>query len=72
LSLLSHKFACFFLSFSNKIIPYVRKYRPQNDYVERSDLAKRSFIAGWERERAETAEGESRESQEREPGRARA
>jgi hypothetical protein len=29
----------------------VRKYRPQNDHVERSDLAKRFFIAGWERER---------------------
>jgi hypothetical protein len=29
----------------------VRKYGPQNDHVERSDLAKRFFIAGWERER---------------------
>jgi hypothetical protein len=28
----------------------VRKYRLQNDHVERSDLAKRFFIAGWERE----------------------
>jgi hypothetical protein len=36
----------------------VRKYRPQNDHVERSDLAKRFFIARWERERA-------RESKER-------
>jgi hypothetical protein len=26
--------------------------------VERSDLAKRFFIAGWERERAERKEGE--------------
>jgi hypothetical protein len=33
----------------------VRKYRPQNDHVERSDLAKRFFIARWERERAERA-----------------
>jgi hypothetical protein len=33
----------------------VRKYRPQNDHVERSDLAKRFFIAGWERERAKRA-----------------
>jgi hypothetical protein len=31
--------------------PNVKKYRPQNDHVERSDLAKRFFIAGWERER---------------------
>jgi hypothetical protein len=30
----------------------VRKYRPQNDHVERSDLAKRFFIARWEKERA--------------------
>jgi hypothetical protein len=33
----------------------VRKYRPQNGHVERSDLAKRFFIARWERERAERA-----------------
>jgi hypothetical protein len=25
---------------------------PKSDHVERSDLAKRFFIAGWERERA--------------------
>jgi hypothetical protein len=24
----------------------IRKYRPQNDHMERSDLAKRFFIAG--------------------------
>jgi hypothetical protein len=36
----------------------VRKYRPQNDHVEKSDLAKRFFIAGWERERAESQERE--------------
>jgi hypothetical protein len=35
--------------------PNVRKYRPQNDHVERSDLAKRFFIARWEREKAERA-----------------
>jgi hypothetical protein len=29
-----------------------------NDHVERSDLAKRFFIAGWERERAERAKRE--------------
>jgi hypothetical protein len=45
--------------------PNVRKYRPQNDHVERSDLAKRFFIAGLERERAESQEKE----RERERGR---
>jgi hypothetical protein len=40
----------------------VRKYRPQNDHVERSDLAKRFFIAGWEKERAE-GERERQEGQ---------
>jgi hypothetical protein len=30
----------------------VGKCRPQSDHMERSDLAKRFFIAGWERERA--------------------
>jgi hypothetical protein len=39
-------------------IDTVRKYRPQNDHMERSDLAKRFFIAGWERERAERAKRE--------------
>jgi hypothetical protein len=34
----------------------VRKYRPQSDHVERSDLAKRFFIAEWERERGEPRE----------------
>jgi hypothetical protein len=33
---------------------------PQNDHVERSDLAKRFFIARWERERAK---GEKQEGQ---------
>jgi hypothetical protein len=40
----------------------VRKYRPQNDHVERSDLAKRFFIAGWEREGAESQEREGERS----------
>jgi hypothetical protein len=31
--------------------------------VERSDLAKRFFIAGWERERAERARERGREGQ---------
>jgi hypothetical protein len=31
---------------------FVGKCRPQSDHVERGDLAKRFFIAGWERERA--------------------
>jgi hypothetical protein len=35
--------------------PNVRKCGPQNDLEERSDLAKRLFIGGWERERAERA-----------------
>jgi hypothetical protein len=38
--------------------PNARKCGPQNDHVERSDLAKRFFIAGWERERAESQERE--------------
>jgi hypothetical protein len=37
-------------------LPTVRKYRPQSDHVERSNLAKRFFIAWWERERAESQE----------------
>jgi hypothetical protein len=32
--------------------------------VERSDLAKRFFIDGWERERAERAKREKQEGQE--------
>jgi hypothetical protein len=31
----------------------VGKVGPKNDHVERSDLAKRFFIAGWERESQE-------------------
>jgi hypothetical protein len=41
----------------------VRKYRPQSDHLERSDLAKRFFIAGWERERAERAKREKERGQ---------
>jgi hypothetical protein len=33
--------------------------------VERSDLAKRFFIAGWERERAESRERERERERER-------
>jgi hypothetical protein len=36
--------------------------------VERSDLAKRFFIAGWERERAKGAEREREREREREAG----
>jgi hypothetical protein len=36
----------------------VRKCGPQNDHVERSDVAKRFFIAWWERERTERAKRE--------------
>jgi hypothetical protein len=32
---------------------------PKSDHVERSDLAKRFFIAGWERERTKSQEGEA-------------
>jgi hypothetical protein len=31
---------------------------PKSDHVEKSDLAKRFFIARWERERAERAKRE--------------
>jgi hypothetical protein len=34
------------------MLPELGKCRPQSDHAERSDLAKRFFIAGWERERA--------------------
>jgi hypothetical protein len=34
--------------------------------VERSDLAKRLFIAGWERERAESRERQRERERERE------
>jgi hypothetical protein len=30
----------------------MRNVGPKGDHTERSDLAKRFFIAGWERERA--------------------
>jgi hypothetical protein len=43
------------------IIIIVGKCRPQSDHVERSDLAKRFFIAGWERERAERERERERE-----------
>jgi hypothetical protein len=33
-------------------IKSVRNVGPKSDHVERSDLAKRFFIAGWEKERA--------------------
>jgi hypothetical protein len=36
----------------------VKKCGPQNDHMERSDLAKRFFITRWERERAESQERE--------------
>jgi hypothetical protein len=36
--------------------------------MERNDLAKRFFIAGWERERAERAEREREREREREAG----
>jgi hypothetical protein len=39
------------------------KCRPQSDHVEKSDLAKRFFIAGWERERAKREREREREGQ---------
>jgi hypothetical protein len=42
----------------SELVVIVRKYRPQSDHVERSDLAKRFFIARLERERAESQERE--------------
>jgi hypothetical protein len=46
------KCLCIYLIlFNNYILFYY--CRPQSDDVERSDLAKRFFIAGWERERGE-------------------
>jgi hypothetical protein len=42
--------------------PNVGNIGPKSDHVERSDLAKRFFIAGWERERAK------RDKKEREKG----
>jgi hypothetical protein len=36
----------------------VRNIGPKSDHMERSDLAKRFFIAGWEGERAESQERE--------------
>jgi hypothetical protein len=39
------------------------KCGPQSDHAERSDLAKRFFIAGWERERAEREREREREGE---------
>jgi hypothetical protein len=33
-------------------VRHVGNVGPKSDHVEKSDLAKRFFIAGWERERA--------------------
>jgi hypothetical protein len=38
--------------------PNVGNVGPKSDHVERSDLAKRFFIAGWERERAKREQKE--------------
>jgi hypothetical protein len=42
-------------------VSIVGKCRPQSDHVERSELAKRFFIAGWEKERAKRAKREKQE-----------
>jgi hypothetical protein len=41
--------------------PNVGNIGPKSDHVERSDLAKRFFIAGWERERAKRERERERE-----------
>jgi hypothetical protein len=42
-----------YLTFPFRILAdIVGNVGPKSDHVERSDLAKRFFIAGWERERA--------------------
>jgi hypothetical protein len=41
-------------------LTYVGNVGPKSDHVETSDLAKRFFIAGWEKERAESQERERR------------
>jgi hypothetical protein len=38
---------------------------PKSDHVEKSDLDKRFFIAGWKRERAKRAERERERERER-------
>jgi hypothetical protein len=43
-------------------LTFVGKVGPKSDHVERSDLAKRFFIARWERERAK-GERERQEGQ---------
>jgi hypothetical protein len=46
-----------------KIPLHVGNVSPKSDHVERSDPAKRFFIAGWERERAKRAKRENQEGQ---------
>jgi hypothetical protein len=41
----------------------VRNVGPKSDHMEKSDLAKRFFIAGWERERAKRAKREKQKGQ---------
>jgi hypothetical protein len=42
----------FFKEIEMSILTFVGNVGPKSDHMERSDLAKRFFIAGWERERA--------------------
>jgi hypothetical protein len=48
----------FFKEIEMSILTFVGNVGPKSDHMERSDLAKRFFIAGWERERAESQERE--------------
>jgi hypothetical protein len=41
---------------------------PKTDHMERSDLAKRCFIARWERERVKRAKRERERERERRAG----
>jgi hypothetical protein len=43
----------------NNDVLFVGNVVPKSDHVERSNLAKRFFIAGWERKRAKSQEGEA-------------
>jgi hypothetical protein len=48
----------FFKEIEMSILTFVGNVGPKSDHMERSDLAKRFFIAGWERERAKRAKRE--------------
>jgi hypothetical protein len=62
--MLSNQVILLFLSFCGKIeVLIVGNVGPKSDHMERSDLAKKFFIAGWERERAKSTKREKQEGQ---------